>query len=203
MKHFSELTIDAAKPWVVVGKGPSFDPKKIGEFKSRGFRLCAINQAFEASEEVFDLSVFYDWQAAERFSQNGIRRVLAFITQTKKPGEGIEFYHALPFGDELRGKCYFFDALERLMYPNLEPVSIRTSSAEAALTILARAGVKDVHFLGCDGTFEHHSLFEPRGSRRFLELQFITFAELQNSFGLNFYGLPEKYERYGGKISQC
>lgn len=203
MRHYSELKLDFLRPWAIVGKGPSFDLDRINDLSARGFGLCSINQAFEPCSVNFDMAVFYDWGTAEKFSDAGIARVSSFVTRTLRLGNGIKFYDALAHGKKIKDRCYFFDARDKLLYPECEPIFIEVSSSEAALTILARSGVKDVHFIGCDGSLLHHDLFEPRKSRRLLESQFITFAKLQKERGLNFYGLPAKYERYGGRLSHC
>lgn len=192
MRHFSEIPERINGPVLMVGKGPSFCPEKVSDFKSRGFLICGLNEAFAPCVVDFDFTVFHDWPITRFFKDS--HRVRYFIASTKPIVEGANFFNALDFSDEYKDRIYFYDGTRQLVFLNHPPIPIMISISESALKILAELGAREIHFVGVDGTMDHAPQFEKRATKVSLSRQFETFVRLKKEYGLTYHGLSETYQ---------
>lgn len=193
MRHFLEMPFRVFGPVLLVGKGPSFCPQKVSEYKARGFLLCGLNEAFAPCRVTFDLTVFHDWPVTKFFKDS--HRVKFFIAASKPLVALANFFHALEYSDEYKDRIYFYDGPGGPTFPDKEGIEVKLSVSEAAVKLLAMLGAREIHFLGVDGTYEHSPFFIPRPIRHgTFARQFETFAKLQRIYKLTYVNLPSGYD---------
>lgn len=190
IRHFSEINLDLSKrPCLIVGKGPSFSPRLIQDYRTRlQFFLVSINNAWTGVDCMFDFCVFSDWPVSQHFKR--CEDVYYFLCGTQPFNGDADFIKALKRSDEYRDRLYFYDHEKWQFFKDKEPISLKVSSSEAAVQILARFGAKEIHFNGMDGTKDHHEAFEPRAKKDVLSSQFTYLEKLRIKYGLTYSGLP-------------
>jgi hypothetical protein len=167
----------AAQPWLVLGKGPSFD--RLGELGPavRGRRTLALNHAcLRAAPDVAhftDLAAFLDCGPALglRVPDEAVRVALPWHPHVDfRPGRQTLLdqarRHPATLGwllEQGRLLSYNSTLAGRLpAHPKLAEVPVRLFSAVAAVNLLAAAGVRDVALLGVDGGTGYAAGFDPK-----------------------------------------
>jgi hypothetical protein len=164
---FRSQTPDAARrPWLILGKGPSFDRRR--DFDLTQFGLLALNHAVR--EQAVDVAHAIDLDVidgcGEALLRNARRLVMPWIPHVKnRPGEADlqQLAARHPILQRLQAE-------ERLLWYNLSTagrahgdspvVPVQFFSAEAALNLLAAAGVRTVRSLGVDGGSSYSGRFQ-------------------------------------------
>lgn len=195
---FREARIDRARPWLILGKGPSFS--KHAEFDLRGFHLLSLNDA--ARELPVDVAHAIDLHAIER-SGEAIAANAQVLVMPWHPH--IDFKPAGETLEELAQRVPVLRRLaeeRRLLWynhsktldhrPGSPVVSVRYFSAEGALNLLAAAGVRSVRSLGIDGGTQYGASFQDLSYRLLanrqpdFERQFSEFAQTILRSGIDF-----------------
>lgn len=196
---FDTLGFDETKPWLVLGKGPSFS--KLSDYPRQDFNLLSLNHC--GRELPVDIAHVIDIEVIESCGP-------ALLTNARYLLMPFQPHHKFrPGGKTLtdylgeNSILAEFEKTDRLLWYDLAsassaagsfaPVPIRFFSSEAVLAILARLGVKVVRSLGIDGGGEYAGNFSDlvesdrlaNGQPSF-DQQFANFPALLKSSGLSF-----------------
>lgn len=153
------LLASPGRPWLVAGKGPSFDPAK-----AAGFRILALNHACDAVRA--NLAHFIDLEAFEAADPGGpvalpwrpnLRFRPATLALTPLAARSLALRAALA-----EGRVYAFNRREAgppfsPLYPYSSAVYF---SAESAFSLLAAAGLTEVYSMGVDGGTSYAPCFD-------------------------------------------
>lgn len=199
------------RPWLLLGKGPSFGKHR--EFNLDGFETMALNHAGRerpvTAAHVIDLEVLDQCgDALEHHAsvvvmpwyphaKNG--RIASLVTGypakiSEEPLAALATHHPL-----LRRLC----EQGRLLWYNLSTaptahegspvIAVHYFSAEAALNLLAAAGVRTVRSLGVDGGREYNAAFDDlsertrlANGRRSFDAQFEEIAKTLLRTGISY-----------------
>jgi len=161
MRHFFDwiraegLAVD--RPWLILGKGPSFALRD--RFDLSRFELLSLNhvvreQAVRAAHAI-DLDVVDS--CGERILRNAGVLVMPWVPHVRNQPGTLDLARLAAAHPVLAR----LDAEDRLLWYDLEsapvrrgeapPIRARFFSAEAALDLLAKAGVRRIRSLGIDG----------------------------------------------------
>jgi hypothetical protein len=195
---FRESRIDRARPWLILGKGPSFS--RHAEFDLGAFHLLSLNDA--ARELAVDVAHAIDLHAIER-SGEAIAANARVLVMPWHPH--IDFKPAVETLEELAQHVPVLQRLAqegRLLWynhsktgdhrPGSPVVSVHYFSAEGALNLLAAAGVRRVRSLGIDGGRQYGATFQDLSYRLLanrqpdFERQFSQFAQTILRSGIDF-----------------
>lgn len=195
---FSESGIDRERPWLILGKGPSFS--RHPEFDLRAFHRLSLNDA--ARELPVDVAHAVDLHAIER-SGEAIAANARVLVMPWHPH--IDFKPASETLEELARRVPVLGRLareDRLLWynhsktrdhrPGSPVISVRYFSAEGALNLLAAAGVHCVRSLGVDGGAQYGASFQDLSYRLLangqpdFERQFSEFAKTILRSGIDF-----------------
>jgi hypothetical protein len=201
----------AARPWLILGKGPSFHLRS--SLDLTGFATLALNHAARelpvTAAHVIDLDVLDDC-GAELERQAGVL-VMPWIPHARNGRLNAWVTgHPAKLSDENLGRLATshpllrrLDEQGRLLWYNLGTaresrdgspvVPVRYFSAEAALNLLAASGVRVIRSLGIDGGAEYSGEFDDlRGrtllanGRRSFDAQFDEIARTILRTGVSF-----------------
>lgn len=163
---FGECNSFHSKPWLILGKGPSF--AKVSQFDIDGFARLSLNDA--ARELSVDVAHAIDLQVIER-SGDAIVRNAKVLVMPWHPH--VDFRPARENLEEISSQDVYLRQLKsegRLLWYNLGTakdhrlespvVGVRYFSAEAAINLLAQAGVRLIRSLGVDGGNAYSSRFK-------------------------------------------
>lgn len=165
---FSEHSFPDARAWLVLGKGPSFALR--GRYDLSQFHLLSLNHAVREERVLLAHLIDFDvvQQVGDALARNASFVVMPWVPHVKNvPGPSTlsQLADATPVLDRLRSEG-------RLLWYNLANappdkrragsplVTVRYFSIEAALNILALAGVRRVRSLGIDGGSTYASAFQ-------------------------------------------
>lgn len=145
----------APKPWLVLGKGPSFSRRS--EFDLSAFNLLALNHVVrELPVEVahaIDLDVVSS--CADALRSNCRWLVMPRRPHVDfKPAQLLEdFFDDVPVLRELdeAGRLVWYNLSNSPPVGDAPVIGVRWFSSEAALNLLAEIGVKQIRSLGIDG----------------------------------------------------
>ena len=172
------------RPWLVCGTGPSFDRYQTEKIDFARYRVCAINETVRyVPLGRHDLAHVTD---IENFSRSaGYYGVVScavvcpwHLHVAKQPGVTMlaewcgmqsisqaasgEWFEQIPL--ELlrsKGQLFWYDSSKaKRRAPHGPVVEVHYGSGEAAIHVLAIAGVKTIRTLGIDGTADHSVLFD-------------------------------------------
>lgn len=166
LSWFRTSAPDVEEPWLILGKGPSFD-RRVDHDLSR-FRLMSLNHAVR--EQTVDVAHAIDLDVidacADVLSCNARFLVMPWIPHVKnRPGAAnlAEIAHGHPLLRQMQNE-------NRLLWYNLSTAPVRNGdspvipvkffSAEAALNLLAQAGVRTIRSLGVDGGKAYSTRFQ-------------------------------------------
>jgi hypothetical protein len=199
MQHFFEWfahCANPARPWLILGKGPSFGLRD--RFDLSGYELLSLNHAVREQPvllaHIIDLDVV-DACGDALLNQAGFT-VLPWYPHVRSSPGTRSLAELVPSHPLLRR----LDAEGRLLWYDLSTAPRRHGpgpvvqatyfSAEAAVNLLARAGVRCVRSLGVDGGAAY--------SGQFADLQRSTLlANGQPAFDLQFQGIARTILRTG------
>ena len=186
---FNKSAISPDRPWLMLGKGPSFSQRDAYDLS--GFYLLSLNHAVREQRvkvaHIIDSDVVED--CGEAIERNAEVLVMPWRPHVRfVPGERnlSELTQVNPTLRRLREEG-------RLVWYNLSTTKERHGespvihadffSAEAALNLLAEAGVRRVRSLGVDGGRSYNRAFDDlrdktllAGGQRSFDLQFKGFA---------------------------
>jgi hypothetical protein len=188
-------------PWLIVGKGPSFDSKVVGEYKAKGYKICSLNEAFHQCEVSCDLIVCNDIISMEPFFIDSLRGARLAIpsgihnNNWKKVNDWDQLYQLSYIVKRLRPVTYSFniDNLGCQGHNTLDIVEVHHSSSESAVQILCLSGVKQIHFHGIDGGTGYCKAFNQRAKVNMdNQFPFLKFLLDERFSGVMYSGLPER-----------
>ncbi len=202
MRLFSEWfkseESNSSKPWLVLGKGPSFSRRN--EFDLTRYRLFGLNHVPMAVRvdvcHVVDVEVMV--QLGDAIYENA-----SFVAVPRYPNwqmkkcakELSQWFEDIPVLEKLQSenRLLWYDLAGAPQYLSTEkPVIARFFSAEAVIGLLATQGVKQIRTLGIDGGRNYSPAFRAIQSETKLangqisfDLQFQEFARLINEWDLD------------------
>ncbi|MGK2915727.1 MAG: glycosyltransferase [Porticoccaceae bacterium] len=145
------------KPWLVLGKGPTFG--KVGQVDLDQYFVCTLNHVIREVPadlaHIIDLDVVQD--CADAIYRNAKTLVLPFYPHVncRPTTKSIkEFLGEIPVLRKLasEGRLVWYNlATSKKKEGDSPTVAVKFFSAEAALNLLASIGVKVVRSLGVDG----------------------------------------------------
>lgn len=156
-----------ARPWLVVGKGPS--AALLDKFDLRPYFLLSLNHAVR--EIKADVAHFIDLEAIEA-SADAIRQNADWLLVARYPhrnfahtGKPLEqWFDQVPVLREFseRGRLvWYYHSQGPQPAQDREPrIRVDYCSAEAALGVLATLGVRTVRLLGVDGGMQYSQRFQ-------------------------------------------
>jgi hypothetical protein len=212
MKNFFEWFSSepqyASKPWLVLGKGPTF--AKIGNYDLRDFFLLGLNHVVREQPvdilHIIDVSVF---DAVKDDIKNAKYVVVPWFPHIdyRLPLVKRTFHragdHPLPYWIEREPVLKELDASQRLLWYDASTSSTRAPQASAvvpvvafsstaAINLLALAGVRTIRSLGIDGGQNYSKAFSDLSSTTRLDsgqeaydLQFAAMARSIIEHGLD------------------
>lgn len=184
----------ASKPWILLGKGPSFD--KVREIDTTPFFTCSLNHVVR--ELPVTLAHFIDIEAVldckDVLQAHAQFVVLPFYphVQCKVTRKTLpEFIDEIP---ELRalaeqGRVLWYNLDSGRAQSGAPVVKAGHFSAEAALEVLAMCGAKEVRSIGVDGGSRYSEAFSDLNDRTLL-------ANGHADFNRQFLGIADVLRRY-------
>lgn len=196
---FNQRQVDLSKPWVILGKGPSFSKRH--QYDLNQYHTLALNHAVREQSvtlaHAIDLDVVE--ACAEAIEGDALALVMPWMPHVNNaPGtENLEQMLArVPLLRRL-------DEQGRLLWYNLSSapsrregspvVAVRWFSAEAALNLLAQAGVRRVRSLGIDGGASYSKEFDDLSEKTLLanghesfDRQFAEIAKIIARTGIDY-----------------
>lgn len=187
----------ASKPWLILGKGPTF--RKYKPDLAATYNVLALNHV--AREVACDVALMMDLDVFEHCGDQ-IMSNARFVFVPWRPhvnfrptSETVEdFIARYPGLKQLskEGRLVVFNAQTNREFPHLasEPVTpIKFFSAEAALNILAASGARNIRTLGLDGGNAYNEKFKDLNSvtllangRQDFDAQFRMFNQTLRSY---------------------
>lgn len=184
--------------WLILGKGPSFS--LLASHDTRGFRILTLNDAIRAVEHAA-IAHFIDFDAFKRCA-DALDRAEAIVLPwfphfENMPQQSLaDLLPSDPLLQKLHseGRLYWYDLSSATTrhgeYPTISAVYF---SAEAALDILATAGVRRIRSLGIDGGSTYSEEFGDladvsllSNGRRCFDRQFESFAKVIMRTGVDY-----------------
>ena len=191
---------EASRPWLVLGKGPSF--AKRAQYDLTAYSVLTLNHAIRDQRarvaHIIDLDVVGD--CAEILSANADFVVMPWIPHVRnRPGK--EDLQSIASGNPvlraLQGEgrllWYNLGSSAPRAQPGSPVVPVRYFSAEAAIGLLASAGVRTVRSLGIDGGSSYSSEFRDIADKTLLangrssfDQQFAAIANILLTTGVDY-----------------
>lgn len=162
---FQKCGIDKNRPWLIFGKGPSFSKRT--EYDLSGYYTLSLNHAVREQPVTVAHMIDYDVVGAcgEFVEKNAKYLVLPWIPHVnsrpgrKDLGELVRENSILKKMDE-QGRLLWYNLSTAPRRHGDSPViDVRFFSAEAALNLLACAGVRQIRSLGIDGGSSYSTAF--------------------------------------------
>ena len=158
MHNFTKLKFPTDKPWLIIGKGPSFE--KLPQNYNKTYYTLGLNHVFQRVS--VDLGLFIDLDVLIGMTDCLATSLLCPIfphvnfVPTK---HRIDFIaKANPMVEYISDKLYYFSHSKKpCEFPT---IPVRFSSSEAAFAILGYMGVKEIHSIGLDGGKEYAETFQ-------------------------------------------
>lgn len=202
LKHPEIDELKKRQRWLILGKGPTFADRDRYDLK-RYFKLC-LNDSVRFMPEEY--AHFVDWEAFERcvpYMGSDIHVIMPWHPHVGfKPST-----HSLPellvrhdYGFFLDRTAYYHAATAkgRGAGPGDPIVPLKNFSAEAAVWLLAMAGVKTIRTLGVDGGTGYAREFLDAGltplenGRKSFDSQTAEIAKAVEKFELDYRPLDER-----------
>jgi GT2 family glycosyltransferase len=166
LPEFSELAkkLDASKPWLLLGKGPTFE--RVGGLDLGKWNICSLNHV--AREMPVTLAHCIDIKPVldmgESLARNARFVVMPFRPHTgNRPSQKTlpEFAAEVPVLARLaaEGRLYWYNLDSSPPEGSGRVIAARFFSSEAAVDLLAALGAKTIRSLGIDGGTEYAPRF--------------------------------------------
>jgi hypothetical protein len=189
-------TVEADKPWLILGKGPSFARRS--EYDLSRFHLLSLNHAVREqpvlAAHVIDVDVIE--ACADVLEHNAQVLIMPWYPHVhnevgsqslSEVSAGISVLQRL----QQQNRLLWYDlSTSRIRHGSGPVVEATYFSAEAALNLLAEAGVGSVRTLGIDGGSAYSSAFDDLRDTTLL-------ANGRSSFDLQFEGFARTIARTG------
>lgn len=204
---YRETTLSSERPWLILGKGPSFSKAKILDLSK--FSLMTLNHA--ARELKADLAHVIDVEVLQE-SGNEIEQNVDFLVMPFVPHFGlsacvgktlVDWICQIPILSkfETEGRLLWYDLSTGHKTVGPYPaVEVHNFSSEAALGLLGLAGAKTIYSLGIDGGGNYACEFDDLLSRTCLangqvsfDSQFKEFPKIINKYDLSYWPLLGEY----------
>lgn len=147
---------DNDRPWLILGKGPSFERR--GDYDLGHYDLMSLNHVVEqipvTAAHIIDLDVVDACKQA--IDHNAQVLVLPWVPHVRnRAGKKTlaELVRVNPFleGMSKQGRLLYYDHLNDRRSGEGPVVDVHFFSSEAAIDLLAKAGVRTIRTLGVDG----------------------------------------------------
>jgi len=151
-------------PWLVVGKGPSFDPF----FKGfRDYNVLSINGSIEKASIYFGLYcvVFNDYNGTKEIDLKRPTAIFCSKFMPRYEDGHARFDNLVRMSQNLAGvnleKVFYFNFNHaRIQDPTIGvKIHAYNSTYETAIWLLAHAGCRQVYTMGIDFSKEYHEAF--------------------------------------------
>jgi hypothetical protein len=170
---FSSATFPA-RPWLVIGKGPTFDRRDrfdLGEYNTVGLNHV-VQQVTVDVAHVIDIGVVAD--CAESLRARCTWLVMPrWPHEASRPGSRMleEWFDDVPVLRELdeRGRLVWYNGITGRPEAGSPVIDTGEFSSEAVLRILGRMGARTVRTLGIDGGRAYANAFEHLAAATLLE----------------------------------
>lgn len=203
LKEWIESVNFDKKPWLIIGKGPSFS--KLKEIDVFGYNTISLNHAVR--EQKVDLAHVIDIDVIEDLGQVLLANC-RYLLMPRHPHVSArtsshlsieDWINAIPVLNELslQGRLVVYDlALGKEDHENDIPLIY--FSSEAALGILGKLGAKEVRSVGVDGGRSYNSAFSDIEAKSKLsngqssfDLQFQRLDFIANKYGIDYRPIVE------------
>jgi hypothetical protein len=164
--HWFEAKIDKRRPWLILGKGPSFS--KRAQFDLSGYYTLSLNHAVREQPVTVAHMIDYDVVDAcgEAILNNAQTLVLPWIPHVNnRPGrqnlEELAHNHSILGTLNKQGRLLWYNhSRARKVHGNSPVVRVKFFSAVGAINLLAEAGVRQIRSLGLDGGATYSNEFD-------------------------------------------
>jgi len=181
LEWFEATEQDRNKPWLILGKGPSF--AKRDQFDLKSFQLLSLNHAVREQPVAVAHMIDYDVVEAcgESIDRNARMLVMPWFPHFKnRPGPenlaSLSRRNALLERLKAQGRLLWYNhSLARETHGDSPVIPVRFFSSEAVLNLLAAAGVRQVRSLGIDGGNNYSAQFQDLAGKTLLSNQRTTF----------------------------
>jgi glycosyl transferase family 8 len=193
VRHFfdwAQASVRSEDPWLILGKGPSFSARDQHDLS--GFQLLSLNHVVR--EQPVTLAHMIDLDVAESCADalltNARFVVMPWYPHVRNRASSESLAELVPKSGGLRrleaeGRLLWYDLSTSPVRHGPGPVVQATYfSAEAALSLLALAGVRRVRSLGVDGGAAYSPAFDDLKDKTLL-------ANGRPNFNLQFKGLAK------------
>jgi hypothetical protein len=195
-----QANINSPRPWLILGKGPSFARRK--EFDLTRFHLLSLNHAVREqpvlAAHVIDVDVIDS--CADILEQNARVLVMPWYPHvhnqvgSQSLSDLVERLPVLQRFEQQNRLLWYDLSTSRVRHGSAPVVEATYFSAEAALNLLAAAGVGCIRSLGIDGGSAYSSAFADLQDKTLL-------ANGRDSFDLQFEGFARTIARTGVDFS--
>jgi hypothetical protein len=194
MKSFFDYKLPKDKPWLILGKGPTFD--KAFELDLKPYYLMGLNHV--ASLLKVDITHCIDIECLSgNVIANSNKIVIPIVPHFKnRPIEDVTKVYA-----NLSDKFLFYNCstYKKPHFPEMGPiVKVRYFSVEAAFRLLAMQGIKKIHTLGIDGGTKYSKYFADlkplTNGRKTFNDQFDEIAKITKKWKLAWHPLGDDEE---------
>ena len=182
MEYFRKIKYDITKPWLILGKGPSF--KKYFELKD-DFNIFGLNHVGNLVK--CDICHFIDIDVLNGTMINNSKNLLCpwhmhenSKVMWKTLPHAIKYDPIFSIAESHKNNIYWYNCStwkKGHYFPPItwnEVIQVRFFSAEAAFQILGMLGVKRVYSLGIDGGYAY--------AKPFLDLGITPFSNTRKTF---------------------
>jgi hypothetical protein len=178
---FQTAEIDKSNPWLILGKGPSFS--KRNQFDLSPFNTLSLNHAVREQAvtiaHIIDLDVVY--ACGDAIEKNAQFLVMPWVPHvnnragSQNLSELTQKNSLLNLMDE-QGRLLWYNLSTTLQKKGDSPViPVRFFSAEAAINLLAKAGVRQIRSLGVDGGASYSNDFDDLKDKTLLANKWKSF----------------------------
>lgn len=187
---FKDYQFKNDKPWLIIGKGPSFE--RINKINLASYYTFGLNEVCQLIP--CDIGHFID---IEVLSHNFIRNSKVIVSPVR-PHRGYKVsnhylatWYFIPYEGSLNKLyCYNCSTYKGASFLEFGPiVKVKYFSVEAAFRLLAIQGIKEIHTLGIDGGNQYAKDFahlKPlKNGRNSFNDQFNELDEIVHKFKLN------------------
>jgi len=187
-----------AKPWLLLGKGPTFD--KRSRFDLTGFNLLGLNHVVDKLTldvtHIIDIDVVESCAASLAGNTSWlVMPRYPHVAQARSQRRLEDYFDDHPVLRDLdgRGRLVSYNLSGTPVHGMSPIIGVKYFSSEAALGILARMGVAEVRSLGIDGGRSYAAAFGDLGSSTLLangqpvfDIQFDRLAMIAEESGIDY-----------------